>query len=62
MGANSANEQDGQSWESVAEVATVPVRIKNLIDAEVLEAQLIELSIVGNSFLCQNAARHVLYM
>jgi ParB family transcriptional regulator, chromosome partitioning protein len=30
----------------IAEVATVPVRIKNLTDAEVLEAQLIELSLV----------------
>jgi hypothetical protein len=32
--------------------ATVPVRIVNLTDAEALEAQLIELSIVGKSFLC----------
>jgi ParB family transcriptional regulator, chromosome partitioning protein len=30
----------------MAEAATVPVRIKNLTDAEALEAQLIELSLV----------------
>ena len=35
----------------IAEVPTVPVRIVNLSDAEALEAQLIELSIVGKSFL-----------
>jgi ParB-like chromosome segregation protein Spo0J len=36
----------------MAEVDSVPVRIVNLTDAEALEAQLIELSIVGKSFLC----------
>ena len=36
----------------MAEAPTVPVRIVNLTDAEALEAQLIELSIVGKSFLC----------
>jgi hypothetical protein len=36
----------------MADVATVPVRNKNLTDAEVLEAQLIELFIVGKSFIC----------
>jgi ParB family chromosome partitioning protein len=36
----------------IAEATTVPVRIVNLTDAEALEAQLIELSIVGKSFLC----------
>jgi ParB family chromosome partitioning protein len=46
----------------LAEVATVPVRIKNLTDAEVLEAQLIELSIVVKRFLCLRAAPYVLYM
>jgi ParB family transcriptional regulator, chromosome partitioning protein len=35
----------------MAEAPTVPVRIVNLTDAEALEAQLIELSIVGKSFL-----------
>ena len=63
----------GQSFEIVAgarryraaqmaEAPTVPVRIVNLTDAEALEAQLIELSIVGNSFLCFHAARHVFYI
>src|ERR1700678_1584577 len=46
----------------MAEAATVPVRIKNLTDAEALEAQLIELSIVGKSFRCLHAARYVVYM
>ena len=46
----------------MAEAATVPVRIKNMTDAEVLEAQLIELSIVGKSFLCLHVARYVVYM
>jgi ParB family chromosome partitioning protein len=41
----------------LAEAPTVPVRIVNLTDAEALEAQLIELSIVGKSFLCLHAAR-----
>jgi ParB-like chromosome segregation protein Spo0J len=39
----------------MAEAPTVPVRIVNLTDAEALEAQLIELSIVGKSFLCLHA-------
>jgi len=46
----------------MAEAATVPVRIVNLSDAEALEAQLIELSIVGKSFLCLYGTRHVVYM
>ena len=36
----------------MAEVPTVPVRVVNLTDAEALEVQLIDLSIVGKSFLC----------
>jgi len=40
----------------------VPVRIVNLTDAEALEAQLIELSIVGKSFYCLHTSRHVVYM
>jgi ParB/RepB/Spo0J family partition protein len=46
----------------IAEAHTVPVRIVNLTDAEALEAQLIEISIVGKSFLCFHAARYVVYM
>jgi ParB-like chromosome segregation protein Spo0J len=46
----------------MAEAPTVPVRIVNLSDAEVLEAQLVELSIVGKSFLCIHAARYIVYM
>ena len=46
----------------IAEALTVPVRIVNLTDAEAIEAQLIELSIVGKSFLCLYATWHVVYM
>lgn len=46
----------------IAEAATVPVRIKNLTDAEALEAQLIELSIVVKRFLSVFAGLHVVDM
>jgi ParB family chromosome partitioning protein len=46
----------------MAEVATIPVRIKHLTDAEALEAQLVELSIVVKRFHCLRAAPYVLYM
>ena len=46
----------------LAEAVTVPVRIVNLTDAQALEAQLVELSIVGKTFLCLHAARYVVYM
>ena len=46
----------------MAEAPTVPVRIVNLTDAEALEAQLFDLSIVGKSFHCLHTARHVVYM
>jgi ParB family transcriptional regulator, chromosome partitioning protein len=46
----------------MAEAATVPVRIKYMTDVEVLEAQLVELSLVVKRFLCLCAAPYVLYM
>jgi len=46
----------------MAEIATVPVRIKNLTDSEVLEAQLVELSIVVKRFLSVFAGLHVVDM
>jgi ParB family transcriptional regulator, chromosome partitioning protein len=46
----------------MAEAGTVPVRIKNLTDAEALEAQLVELSIVVKCFLFVYAGSHVVYM
>jgi len=46
----------------IAEVDTVPVRIKQMTDAEVIEAQLIELSIVGKLFLAVHWDPHVVYM
>ncbi len=46
----------------MAPAESVPVRIKEMTDAQALEAQLVELSIVGKSFLCLHAARYVVYM
>ena len=46
----------------LAEAETVPVRIVNLTDAEALEAQLIELSIVVKRFLSVFAGLHVVDM
>ena len=46
----------------MAEAPTVPVRIVNLTDAEALEAQLVELSIVVKRFLAIDWAPHVVYM
>jgi ParB family chromosome partitioning protein len=46
----------------LAEVATVPVRIKSLTDAEVLEAQLVELSIVVKRFPFVYVGPHVVSM
>jgi ParB-like nuclease domain len=46
----------------IAEAPMVPVRIVNLTDAEALEAQLIELSIVVKRFLFVYAALRVIYM
>jgi len=43
----------------MAEAPTVPVRIVNLTDAEALEAQLVELSVVVKSFLSAFAIPHV---
>jgi len=46
----------------IAEVPTVPVRIVHLTDAEALEAQLVELSIVVKRFLSVFAGLHVVDM
>jgi hypothetical protein len=46
----------------MAEAATVPVRIVNLNDAEALEAQLVELSLVVKRFLSIFAGLHVVEM
>jgi ParB family transcriptional regulator, chromosome partitioning protein len=46
----------------LAEKFSVPAHIVELTDAQALEWQLIELSIVGKSFLCIYAARYVVYM
>jgi ParB family chromosome partitioning protein len=46
----------------LAEQGTVPVRIKQMTDAEVIEAQLIELSIVVKRFLSVFAGLHVVDM
>jgi ParB family chromosome partitioning protein len=46
----------------LAELFSLPARVVELDDAAAMEWQLIELSIVGKSFLCLHAARYVVYM
>jgi ParB/RepB/Spo0J family partition protein len=46
----------------LAEMNEIPVRIVQLSDEQALEWQLVELSIVGKSFLCLYATWHVVYM
>ena len=46
----------------LAELFSIPARIVEIDDAQALEWQLIELSIVGKSFLCLHAARYFVYM
>ncbi len=41
---------------------SIPATVRELTDAEALELQVIELSVVRNSFLCWAAARHVIHM
>jgi hypothetical protein len=40
----------------------IPVRVVQLSDEQALEWQLIELSLVGKTFLCLYALRHVAYI
>ena len=46
----------------LAELESLPVRVVKLTDAEAIEAQVVELSVVRKSFLCQKADGHVVYM
>jgi ParB family transcriptional regulator, chromosome partitioning protein len=46
----------------LAKMDEVPVRIVQLSDEQAIEWQLVELSIVGKSFLCLYATWHVVYM
>jgi ParB family chromosome partitioning protein len=46
----------------LAEQFSIPPRIVELTDAQSLEWALVELSIVGKSFLCLYAPGHVVYM
>jgi ParB/RepB/Spo0J family partition protein len=46
----------------LAELFSIPARIVEIDDTQALEWQLVELSIVGKSFLCIHAARYVVYM
>ena len=43
----------------LAELEKLPVRVVKLTDAEAIEAQCVELSVVGKGFRCQYAVRHV---
>lgn len=46
----------------LAEQKTIPVCIREMSDAQVLEAQLVELSIVVKNCFCVVARLHVVYM
>jgi len=46
----------------LAELFSIPARIVEIDDAQVLEWQLVELSIAGKGFLCLYATCHVVYM
>jgi ParB family transcriptional regulator, chromosome partitioning protein len=46
----------------LAELFAIPARIVDIDDAQALEWALVELSIVGKSFLCVHPARYVVYM
>jgi ParB family chromosome partitioning protein len=46
----------------LAELFSIPARIVQIDDAQAIEWQLVELSIVGKSFLCLYATWHVVYM
>jgi ParB family chromosome partitioning protein len=46
----------------LAELFSIPARIVEIDDAQALEWQLVELSIVVKRFLCLRAAPYVLYM
>ena len=46
----------------LAELFSVPARIVDINDAQALEWQLVELSIVGKNYLCLHAPRHMVYM
>ena len=46
----------------IAGKESVPVEVRDMTDAQVLEAQLVELSIVDKSFHWLHATRHVVYM
>ena len=46
----------------IAEVFSVPARIVEISDAQILEWQLVELSIVVKLFLCIHAVPHVVVM
>ena len=46
----------------LAELEKLPVRVVKLTDAEAIEAQCVELSVVRKSFSCRYATRHVVHM
>jgi ParB family chromosome partitioning protein len=46
----------------LAELEILPVRVVKLTDAESIEAQVVELSVVRKGFSCRYATRHVVHM
>src|SRR5437879_11938706 len=45
----------------IAELDSIPVRIVKLTDAEAIEAQVVELSVVRKSYYSRYAAQHVVH-
>ena len=46
----------------IAKRESIPATVRELTDAQALELQVIELSVVRNTFLRRQAAQHVVYM
>jgi len=46
----------------MAELENLPLRVVKLTDAEAIEAQSVELSVVRKSSLCQKVDHHVVSM
>jgi ParB/RepB/Spo0J family partition protein len=46
----------------LAKQESIPASVRELTDAQALELQVVELSVVRNSFLCWAAALHVIHI
>lgn len=46
----------------IAKRESIPATVRELSDAQALELQVLDLSVVCKSFLCRQAAQHVVHM